>query len=563
MKMHNVYLLAFAAGAAVLWLCPGAVAFIQVTEDPRVFSIDPLAGDWRSLAPPCLTIALAFVLRRFVIALAIGVVAGTMVVQKTVNPLAGCWHAFADYMLPAFVAEFSIQIFLFIFFLIAMVQVMTSCGGIHGLVELLSRCVRGPRSARLAAFLLGLFIFFDDYTNTMVVGNAMRPLCDRWKVSREKLAYIVDSTAAPLAGLAVVSTWIAFEVGLIQQLSDDLGLGLGGYTIFFQLVPLRFYCISALLVVLTTIVLNRDAGPMLKAERRVLHGTCASVSRHDPFVENASRLIPKPGITYRWGNAAGPIAVVILTSVTGFVLAGYGFFVQPETAAPESWQSFFNAASPYTFRIFVGSAFAGLLASLALAASQRLMTLFELCKAVAASVTVMKYAVCILVLAWSMRDVCSSLGTAQYLASLVGGNVDPVLIPCLTFVLAAAIAFATGTSWGCMGILLPTVVPVAFQLGNSTVTFLCLAAVLDGAIFGDHCSPLSDTTIISSMTSGCSCQRHVITQLPYGMLAAACALGAYAVVGWKSFPPVLVYAVIVSCVVMVLMVVGRNPERNT
>lgn len=434
------------------------------------------------------------------------------------------------------------------------------------MVDTVSRLVRGPRSARLATFLTGLFIFFDDYTNTMIVGNTMRPLCDRWKVSREKLAYLVDSTAAPVAGLAVVSTWIGFEVGLLQTLSEELGLEMGGYEIFFHLVPFRFYCIFTLMVVFFSIILNRDVGPMLRAEQRSLAGQRKFSEEKDPFVSAFAEACPKDNIPHRWVNGILPIAVVILTIFLSFFLIGtYGEISQgvfPNPFTVDVWRASFEKASAYTLRILACASFLGLLVAFGMPVVQKLLTIREALGAACSGARVMKYAVGILVLAWSMRDICNSLGTSLYLTSLISSSLNPLYIPLGTFAVASAISFATGTSWGTMGILLPTIVPVAFQLGDIKITYLCLAAVLDGAIFGDHCSPISDTTIISSLTSGCSCMNHVITQIPYGFLAACLAMGAHYGTIFFSLPLGLIYIFAAGGAILFFLAIGRNPERG-
>jgi Na+/H+ antiporter NhaC len=488
-----------------------------------------------------------------------------MIIEETINPVAGMWYACRDYMLPALFAEFSILIFIFIAFLIGTVQVMIRCGGIQGVIQAISFLVRGPRSTRFATFLMGLLIFFDDYTNTMIVGNAMRPLCDRWKVSREKLAYLVDSTAAPLAGLAVVSTWIGFEVGLLQTLSDELGLGMSGYGIFFSLVPFRFYCFFTLMVVLLSILLNRDFGPMLKAEQRALACDNEGSNKKDPFVFDSAEAGPKDNIACRWINGVAPIAVVVLTiSISFFLLGTYAEISRGEFPNPFSadvWMSAFKAASAYTFQILACASLAGLLTALSMPVAQKLLTVREALGAACSGAKVMKFAIGILVLAWSMRDICNSLGTSLYLASLISSSLNPILIPLGTFAVASAVAFTTGTSWGTMGILLPTIVPAAFQLGDMKITFLCLAAVLDGAIFGDHCSPISDTTIISSLTSGCSCMDHVMTQIPYGFLAACLAMGAHMAAVFFLLPLGFIYLIAAVAAALFLLAIGRNPEK--
>ena len=519
---------------------------------------------YAALLPPLVTIFSAFVFRHFIISLLSGIVLGAMLFHRTLNPAAGLWHAFKDFMLPALFNEFSIFIFLFIAFLMGMVQIMIRCGGIQGMVDAVSRLVRGPRSARLVTFVMGLFIFFDDYTNTMIVGNAMRPLCDRWRISREKLAYLVDSTAAPIAGLAVVSTWIGFEVGQLQVLSEYLCLDRGGYEIFFRLLPFRFYCLFALIVLLASLLLNRDVGPMLRAEQRCLAGLRDASHEKDPFVSAFAGHGPKQSVPCRWANGVLPILIVIISIMCGFLVVGISAGAERglwHSLALPGTAAVFEQASHYTMQILAVSALLGLLAAAALPVSQRLLSVRETLHAAVSGTAVMKYAAAILVLAWSMKDVCTSLGTAIYITTLLQDVLEPFLIPLIAFAVAAAVSFATGTSWGTMGILLPTIAPVAFQLGDIRITFLCLSAILDGAIFGDHCSPISDTTILSSLTSGCSCVNHLETQLPYGLLAVCITAGAHLAVVLLPVSVVAVYGAGAGLAALFLLAFGTSPEK--
>ncbi len=550
-------------------------AWLSIAEQSLMLRIDYTAGgsnaspvtvthhtrvpDVYSLLPPLLTLLLAFVFQRFVPALAAGIVAGAMLLHTTGNPVAGLWHAAVGYMVPAFTEEFSLLIFFFIFFLLSMVQVMTRSGGIEGLVSLASHWVRGPRSARVFTFIMGLAVFFDDYTNCMIVGNTMRPLCDRWKVSREKLAYLVDSTAAPLAGLAVVSTWIGFEVGLLQRFAGDSGLGAGGYAVFLQMLPFRFYCISCLVVVAVSLLLNRDVGPMLRVERQCSAGGVVK----DKTLEGPHA---HEGKTSHWSLGVVPIAVVVACiPALFFIVGGREHLMQgrlPNLFSLHDWKDAFLGASRYSLYILTGASLGGLLVAAAQVLVKRRLTLGQTFRAAGSSISIMKYAVAVLVLAWAIRDVCADLGTALYLTALLKNTVNPLLIPLGTFIIAASIAFATGTSFGTMGILLPTIAPVAFQLGDMHITLLCLAAILDGSIFGDHCSPVSDTTIISSLSAGCDTMGHVITQIPYGLLAAGLAVAAHAGAVYGLLPVSVLYGCIALAAILFFLVFGRRPGAD-
>jgi Na+/H+ antiporter NhaC len=304
---------------------------------------------------------------------------------------------------------------------------------------------------------------------------------------------------------------------------------------------------------------------MLKAEQRALACDNECSNKKDPFVFDSAEAGPKENIACRWINGVAPIAVVVLTiSISFFLLGTYAEISRGEFPNPFSadvWMSAFKAASAYTFQILACASLAGLLTALSMPVAQKLLTVREALGAACSGAKVMKFAIGILVLAWSMRDICNSLGTSLYLVSLISSSLNPILIPLGTFAVASAVAFTTGTSWGTMGILLPIIVPAAFQLGDMKITFLCLAAVLDGAIFGDHCSPISDTTIISSLTSGCSCMDHVMTQIPYGFLAACLAMGAHMAAVFYLLPLGFIYLIAAVAAALFLLAVGRNPEK--
>ncbi|MFB6375142.1 MAG: Na+/H+ antiporter NhaC family protein, partial [Bradymonadaceae bacterium] len=281
-------------------------------------------GGWISILPPLLAVLFALFFRRIVLALLAAVWLGAAL-QTGFNPLAASWMMVSEYLWGSVADSFSLYIIGFTFCLVGMVHVIIRMGGIAGLLEAFSWLADSMRSTRVATSLMGLALFFDDYANTIVVGTTMRPLTDRQKISREKLAYLVDSTSAPIAGLAVISTWIGYEVGLFEELAGQLQLEMSGYGIFFQILPLRFYCILTLVFVFLIAIIGRDYGPMLTAERRALR--TGNVLRPDssPLTSSDAKddVEPKEDIPHRWINAVVPVGCVIVGTILGLFWSGW------------------------------------------------------------------------------------------------------------------------------------------------------------------------------------------------------------------------------------------------
>ena len=361
---------------------------------------------------------------------------------------------------------------------------------------------------------------------TVVVGSTMGPVTDRFGSSRAKLAYIVDSTSAPLAGLAFLSTWIGYEVGLLGTQCQALGLELNGYALFLEGLGFRLYCLLALALVWLSIRSRREMGPMLHAQRRAMK-EAKPVGDIDSVAAKAS------GATPMASQALIPLAVT-LTSILGlFVYRAQLSGISPDLLSLDGLREILMAEDQTLGNLSLDiasilglSSLLGLLICLGLSrfspgAGLGVGTQF---KAIGRGLHEVLPAIQILLLAWVLGAMTSAVGTGAYLEALLGEAVHPGLLPAITFLLAAATAFATGTSFGTMGILIPIILPLAIGIGDVGILIICSAAILDGAIFGDHCSPLSDTTILSSLASGCPLDEHVRTQLPYALLAMAVAL---------------------------------------
>jgi Na+/H+ antiporter NhaC len=405
----------------------------------------------------------------------------------------------------------------------------------------------GPIRGQLAAYIMGLVIFFDDYSNTLIVGPTMRPLTDRLRISREKLAYIVDSTAAPVASIALISSWIGMEVGLIDDALDAMNLGYEPYVVFVHSIAFRFYPILALIFVLMVILTDRDYGPMLKAELRARReGKVIRDGARPASDFDTDALAPPSDKPRRWYNAIVPIAVMTVVTILGMYFTGREALV----AAGESdfgLSNVFGNGDSYVSLIW--ASFSGCAVALIMTLAQRILPLKETLEAWIMGLKAMLFAFVILVLAWSLGEITLDVHTAEYLIHLLTGNLDPRLLPVIIFIVCALISFATGTSWGTMAIMMPVVVPLAVALSgeagygeSDTYTILlgAVSSVLAGSVWGDHCSPISDTTILSSMASSCDHIDHVRTQMPYALLVGVVGMAvgdiptAYGMSPWIS-----------------------------
>ncbi len=486
---------------------------------------------WLSILPPLLAIALALVYRRVVPALFFGVWIGA-ILAIGLTP----WGAFKGlldtleiYVLEAVTDPGHAAIILFSLMIGGMVGIISKNGGTLGIVERITAWASDSRRGQMATGLLGLSIFFDDYANTLIVGNTMRPVTDRLRISREKLAYVVDSTAAPISALALVTTWIGYQVGLIDAAVGTIdGYSEAAYSIFLNSVFYSFYPLLALFFVFLVAYSRRDFGPMYDAEKRAR--TTGEVLGPDAKVDTAAsegeELEPPEGIPHRAMNAVIPVVVLV-----GSVLAGL-YATGLEAAGPDApLQDIIGEADSYTALMW--GSLLGVMTGAVMSISQGILDLEQTVEAWYGGLKSMLFAMIILVLAWALSAITEVLHTADFLVSVLGETLPPGVVPALIFVLAAATAFATGSSWGTMGILMPLVVPLVWAVlarngmtdpEHYHVLYSSVSCVLAGSVWGDHCSPISDTTILSSMASGCDHIEHVRTQLPYAMSVGLVAL---------------------------------------
>ena len=486
----------------------------------------PVIPAWVSILPPLVAIGMALLIRSVLPALMLGLWLGAWALEglSAEGVVIGLFASFEVYVANA-VADFDhATIMLFTFMIAGMVGVISRNGGMRGIVEWIITGANSAKRGQLAVWSLGLLIFFDDYSNTLVVGNTSRSITDRLRISREKLAYIVDSTAAPLATVALVTTWIGYQVSLIGDASVQLeGLEMSPYSIFLNSILYSFYPFMAILLVVLVITTGREFGPMLAAERRARStGVTAPPVKSKVGQDDEAALAMKDGVPPRAANALIPVAVMIVGILTGLFITGEG----------DTISDIIGSANSY--RALMWASLAGALTAIVMTVAQRLLSLDEIVDAWVSGARFTFIAMIILVLAWSMSEISRELHTADFLIASLGDSLPAAALPATIFVLAAFTAFSTGSSWGAMGILLPLVLPLCWAImglegliasEDYFILYASVSGVLTGAVWGDHCSPISDTTVMSSLSAGCDHIEHVRTQLPYALLAGVAALG--------------------------------------
>jgi Na+/H+ antiporter NhaC len=487
-------------------------------------------GLWFALAPPLIAIAAAIITRRVYLSLALGIGVGALIFSGW-NPLMVPLVAM-QWMIAELTDPFNFGIFIFTLFLGGLIAVIRMGGGMLGFAEWATRWANTPRKAQVAGWILGTFIIFiDDYFDTITVGTVMRPVTDPLRISREKLAYIVDTTAAPVAVLVPISTWAGFLVAQVRAGEEHYAAG--PFAMFLMSIPFNFYAIFAIawgFVIASTAI---EYGPMRKAERRArTTGQLLAPDAKPLMSGELDELERQSQARPRVMNLVLPIAVLVLLTVfmlwytglqelreeVGFVAAAaeFGVFEAIRNADPV----FSIVIASLVTLIYAGVVFG----------IQRSISLDGFFSAMETGFRAMLPALIVLALAFTIKRTVDELGLAAELAGAIGDQLTPLLLPGIAFLLAGFVAFSTGTSWGTFAIMIPLVIPLA-AVQDVALVPVAIGAVIGGAVFGDHASPISDTTVISSLASACDHIDHVRTQLPYALTVGGIALVGFVVSG--------------------------------
>ena len=566
-KLANIIAIVLTLAAFLIPVICGYFGSMPEGGDAEAFAA--LYGVW-TLIPPLLALLLAFLTRNVILSLFLGVLSGAWMIALVsgdlLGSISGAFFSSTDYFVGTLADRWDAGIIMQVLVIGALIALITRMGGMRAIADLVVKVAKGPRSAQITMWISSWVIFFDDYANALIIGPIMRPLCDKYRISREKLAYIVDSTAAPVAGIMLISTWIGTELVNINEGLAIAGItGVSAYGIFIDTIPYRFYNIMALFFVFATAFLLRDFGPMLKAEMRA-RTTGETINpgsevmdtekvvdeekeeiKEDYGILKSSKKVTPPNI---W-NAIIPVAVLIISAVILFytngaacVMDGGGFVTPEEFAQLSFFESVREAYSASDASIVLFQA--GLLAcivALIMGFVERIFTIKDGIETWAHGMKSMLFVCIVLILAWSIGSVIGDLGTAHFLVDNLSDALPAFIVPALIFVIAAVVSFATGTAYGTMAILLPLCIPLAAAIVGITgmeitsagseyaYILMCSSAVLTGAIFGDHSSPISDTSILSSMGAGCSLIDHVMTQIVYAVTVGVVVIAGYILVG--------------------------------
>lgn len=542
---------------------------IEINDFIYTKAVNPIPL-WMSVLPPLLAILMALVFREVYSALFFGLLVGTTIIYYFQGSyfitaiFQGLFAIVDTYLIKSLSDSGHLSIIIFSMLIGGMVNLITVNGGMKGVVQKLSKYANSPKSGQVITWLLGILIFFDDYANTLVVGNTMRPVTDRLRISREKLAYIVDSTAAPVASLALITTWIGVELSYIQDGIDKIGLTESAYSVFINSLDTRFYLIFTLIFILIIVFKNRDFGPMLKAEQNARNNGLSPDSKKLSSQNNEITVSNK--IKARWYNAVIPVLVIIVGTIISLIYTGR------KVAGPEADLMEIIAAAD-SYKALLWASILGALSAIILTVGQRILNLRIAVESLVNGFRTMLSAIIILVLAWSLALITEELHTSDFIAqSLSYIEISPFLLPAITFIFASLIAFSTGSSWGTMAILYPMILPAGWALSmeygldhdqSIAIFYNIVSSILAGSVFGDHCSPISDTTILSSLASSCNHIEHVRTQLPYALTVGLVSIfigtipAAYGVSSWILFP------IGIIAMYIIIRVFGKKVDLET
>lgn len=490
-----------------------------------------------ALVPPVVAIGLALITKEVYSSLFVGVLMGGILYsgfsfEGTIT------HIFEDGMISVLSDSYNVGILIFLVILGTMVCLMNRAGGSAAFGQFASDHIKNRVGAELATILLGCLIFIDDYFNCLTVGSVMRPVTDKFKVSRAKLAYLIDATAAPICIIAPISSWAAAVTGFVE--------GEDGFSIFVRAIPYNFYAILTIMMMIGMVLLKTEFGSMKFHEKNALKGDLYTTPGRPYDTEKAPEVSAKGTVL----DLLIPIISLIICCMIGMLYTG-GFFSGVDFVTAFS-------QSDASLGLTMGSFF-GLVITIALYQVRRVLKFSECMACIPEGFKSMVPAIMILSFAWTLKAMTDSLGADVYVATVVASSARSFLnfLPAIIFVVGCFLAFATGTSWGTFGILIPIVVAV-FENSNPNLMIISISACMAGAVCGDHCSPISDTTIMASAGAQCEHVNHVTTQLPYAIVAAVVSFISYIIAGFVQSAWIALPIAIALMVIMMFVIRGIN-----
>ena len=480
-------------------------------------SIKQYATFW-ALLPPIIAIVLALITKEVYSSLFIGILAGGLI-YSNFNFETTVVHVFKDGFIDTVADSYNIGIIIFLVLLGALVAMMNKTGGSAAFGRWTSKHIKSRTGAQLATIALGVLIFVDDYFNCLTVGSVMRPVTDKKKISREKLSYLIDATAAPVCIIAPISSWAAAVAGFAKGAGAESGMSL-----FVQAIPYNFYALLTIVMMLFLAFSKFDYGPMAKFERAAKESE--SVAQLEKLTEKAEEKANEKGKVI---DLVIPVIFLIIACVIGMIYSG-GFFTDGE----EGYKNFITAFSNSDASVgLVFGSFITIIFAVIYFVCRRVISFKDCMGAIPEGFNSMTPAILILVCAWTLKTMTDSLGAKVFISDIINGQAAglQMMLPAIIFLIAVGLSFSTGTSWGTFGILIPIVLSV-FAGTNSHLTIIAVSACMAGAVCGDHCSPISDTTIMASAGGQCDHVNHVSTQLPYALTVAGVSFVTYIVAGF-------------------------------
>ncbi|KFZ36083.1 hypothetical protein HR45_18570 [Shewanella mangrovi] len=507
-----------------------------------------------SLLPPIIAIVLAILTRKVLVSLGVGILVGVLLLTQWSIVDAGSYLAQRVTALvwdDGSLNSWNLFVLGFLVLLGMITALITTSGAARAFADWGKQHIRKRRDAKMLTMVLGIVVFIDDYFNSLVVGSISRPLTDRYYISRAKLAYLLDSTAAPVCVISPVSSWGAYIIALIGGILATHGVNdIGHLAAFVEMIPMNFYALFALLLLFFVAYFELDVGPMRQHEQAARRGELFDETKGTP-----------PGASVELKEADTGNVLGLFVPIGVLVAATLYFMLASGADALAAKQQEFSLIGAFELTDVASSLFYGALCGLAvtlvLAVMQKL-SLAAIANALWIGAKSMLPAIYILLFAWTISGVIGTLETGKYMASLASGNIPFALLPAVLFILAGLTAFSTGTSWGTFGIMLPIAADMAMG-SHQSMMLPMMAAVLSGSVFGDHCSPISDTTILSSTGASCHHIDHVTTQLPYALIVALLSIGGYLVMGFSGS---VVAGLATCCVLFVVALMWLKARAN-
>ncbi len=511
-------------------------------------TVSKYATFW-SLLPPIIAIVLALITKEVYSSLFIGILAGGLI-YSGLNFETTVVHVFKEGFIDTVADSYNIGIIIFLVLLGALVAMMNKTGGSAAFGRWAAKHINSRIGAQLATIALGVLIFVDDYFNCLTVGSVMRPVTDKKNISREKLSYLIDATAAPVCIIAPISSWAAAVAGFAKGAGAESGMSL-----FIQAIPYNFYALLTIVMMIFIAVSKFDYGPMRKFEAAAKKGE--ALENLEALSNEANEKVNEKGKVI---DLVIPVAFLIIACVIGMIYSG-GFFTSGEECYHDFIGSFSN--SDASVGLVYGS-FVTIVFAIIYFMCRRVISFKNCMEAIPEGFNAMTPAILILVCAWTLKTMTDSLGAKIFISQLIEGSAGGfrMFLPAIIFLIAVGLSFATGTSWGTFGILIPIVLSV-FSGTDGAITIIAVSACMAGAVCGDHCSPISDTTIMASAGAQCNHINHVSTQLPYALTVAGVSFVSYIIAGivksaWISLPIAIVLMLVTLLVLKVVL--GKKKE---